>query len=162
MLKYLVMGIHFRMKTAFSPFWDGLGDRLIKHPNILSHTVLCYVLLNDITNTLKATAHIFSGLSITINVKTNAQHNIYERSLVIMSIIIIMTVCFSKYIYRYTDTFAKIDGKEMKIILNKDMNSETGCLDCIRESVLIVSALHFLHISRCFICIASFQKLNEK
>lgn len=49
-----------------------------------------------------------------------------------MSIIIIMSVCFSKYIYRYIDTFAKIDGKEMEIILNKDMNSES----CISSAFL--------------------------
>lgn len=61
-----------------------LEDRLIKHPNAISHTVFCYMLLNDITNPMKATAHGLSGPSVTISVKTNAQYNIYERRLVII------------------------------------------------------------------------------
>lgn len=42
------------------------------------------MLLNDITNPMKATAHGLSGPSVTISVKTNAQYNIYERRLVII------------------------------------------------------------------------------
>lgn len=48
-----------------------------KTPKMVTFTCSsCYVLLNNTVNTLKATVHGFTCLSVTIDVKMDSQHNI--------------------------------------------------------------------------------------
>ena len=79
-LRNLVTAIHSCLKTASSSFLGWPQRQVDKTPKMVIFTCCsCYMLLNNTTNTLKATAHGFIGLSITISVKMDCQHNIYMK-----------------------------------------------------------------------------------
>lgn len=79
MLGNLVTAIHSRLKTAL-PLLRQPQRQVGKTPQTVTFRHCAYyTLLNNTTNTLKATARGFISLSITISVKMDFQHNVYVK-----------------------------------------------------------------------------------
>lgn len=61
-------------------FFFGMVSETGKTPQMVTFTCCsCYMLLNNTTNTPKGTEHGFIGLSKTISVKMDCQHNIHMK-----------------------------------------------------------------------------------